>query len=99
MDRSDILLSIGNKGTEMAPSKIYEYMSTGKPIIHVYSEENDPCIEQLVKYGNALLIKEGNDSRDLIVEFINSRKNIDTSDVFKRFISSTPSYTVDLIIS
>lgn len=34
LDNADVLLSIGNKESPMAPSKIYEYISTGKPIIH-----------------------------------------------------------------
>ena len=55
---SDVLLSIGNKESPMAPSKIYEYMSTGKPIIHFYFYDGDPCIEPLMQYGNALLIKD-----------------------------------------
>ena len=40
--KADMLLSIGNSFSEMCPSKIYEYMSTGKPIIHTYTYEKDP---------------------------------------------------------
>lgn len=71
LDNADVLLSIGNKESPMAPSKIYEYISTGKPIIHFYTWDKDPCIEPLKKYGNAILIKENKDfDIQLLLNFI-----------------------------
>lgn len=94
----DILLSIGNNESPMAPSKIYEYMSTGKSIIHTYTWENDPCIEPLRKYGNALLLNE-NKEADLnsICKFIEDSYIMPYSDVKALFASATPEFTADLI--
>ncbi len=96
---ADILLSIGNVESPMAPSKIYEYMSTGKPIIHTYTYDKDPCIEPLRKYGNALLLKNTDKNGvKKVLEFINNRSCIQYEEVEKIFIKSTPLYTVSIIL-
>lgn len=93
-----VLLSIGNRGSQMAPSKIYEYMATGKPIIHIYSWDGDTCLEPLRKYGNALIIKEGDlDAAEKITAFLRQAVNIDFETVEQIFYSSTPKYTASLI--
>ena len=95
---SDVLLSIGNKESPMVPSKIYEYMSTGKPIIHFYFYDCDPCIEPLRQYGNALLIKD-NDSMSTIkiINFLNNIKQLKYKDVENKFYMSTPKYTIEIL--
>ena len=98
INQADILISIGNKKSPMAPSKIYEYMSTGKPIIHVYSWKNDPCIEPLSKYGNSFLIDE-NESVDIesFKLFIEKSTILSYDQVKKRFYTATPEYSADLV--
>ena len=98
LSSADILLSVGNAESPMAPSKIYEYMSTGKPIIHTYTYDRDPCIEPLKKYGNALLVKEGDGNAVLkIKRFIEISKTLNYEEVEKTFITSTPKYTADIL--
>lgn len=98
INNSDILLSIGNTESPMAPSKIYEYMSTGKPIIHAYTWEKDPCIEPLRKYGNALLLNAKNDvDINVVSKFIEDCHIIPYSEVKAKFESATPEFTADLI--
>lgn len=97
---ADVLLSIGNVESPMAPSKIYEYMSTGKPIIHTYTYDKDPCIEPLKKYRNAKLIKA--DEEYSIVEVLDFIRNMHTlkyEDVEQNFVTSTPAYTANIIRS
>ena len=82
----------------MAPSKIYEYMSNGKPIIHAYTWEKDPCIEPLMKYGNALLLNAKNDvDINVVSKFIEDCHIIPYSEVKAKFESATPEITADLI--
>ena len=38
------LLSIGNKNPNQIPSKVNEYLATGKPIIHFTEIDDDPVI-------------------------------------------------------
>lgn len=98
LNSADILLSIGNAESPMAPSKIYEYMSTGKPIIHTYTYDKDPCIEPLQKYGNALLIKEHDPDSILKIEaFIENRKVLRYQDVERKFETSIPKYTAEIL--
>ena len=52
------LLSIGNTNPFQLPSKIVEYISTGKPIIHFSEIENDPVEEVLNKRSNSIILCE-----------------------------------------
>lgn len=105
MNRADFLLDIGNRlsGEDYSlPSKVIDYMSMGKPIIHM-NGVNDSAIEYLEKYGLALNVPE--EFNDIYVEknvmsFIKESrgKKQDFSEVAKRFPQNTPGYTADLII-
>ena len=55
---ADALLNIGNSISNQMPSKILEYISTGKPIINFYKLENCPSHDYLRKYPIVLNIKE-----------------------------------------
>ncbi|MDK0642602.1 glycosyltransferase [Clostridium perfringens] len=95
---ASVLLSIGNSESPMAPSKIYEYMATGKPIIHFYSWDNDPCLEPLRKYGNSILVKENDNINKInIVNFLKHTNVLDYEKVRKTFITSTSEYTAKII--
>lgn len=58
MNEADILLSIGNNLDCMIPCKIFEYMSTGKPILATYKRDTDPSIGYFRFYKNSLLLDE-----------------------------------------
>jgi len=58
-NKANFLLSIGNKDTKQLPSKIFEYIATGKPIIHFAYSHNDPTINVLKKYRLSIVIEKG----------------------------------------
>lgn len=58
MNEADVLLSIGNNLDCMIPCKIFEYMSTGKPILATYKRETDPSIIYYTYYKKSLLLDE-----------------------------------------
>jgi len=96
---ADVLLSIGNNDSPMAPSKIYEYMAVGKPIIHFYTYEKDPCLEPLKKYGNALIVKENDaDAVEKIRTFLKETRIVGFDSIKDLFLSSTPEYTANIIL-
>ncbi|RAP74010.1 glycosyltransferase [Paenibacillus montanisoli] len=55
---ADFLINIGNNISTMVPSKIFEYMTTGKPIISTYPIENEPSLSYLKQYPLSLLLNE-----------------------------------------
>lgn len=96
---ADILLSVGNQESPMAPSKIYEYMSTGKPIIHTFTYEKDPCIEPLKRYENALILDQSKGISDKDMdEFISNLSEYEYDSVANKFISSTPDYSTNFLL-
>lgn len=103
---TDCFLSIGFNYTGTVtsiPSKIFEYMSTGKPIIHVSGGNNDTAIPYLQKYGNALIVdpKESmNENAALVEKFLKeyADKRIELEDLRKRFPMNTPEYTINLLL-
>lgn len=55
---TDVLINIGNSVDNQMPSKIFEYISTGKPIINIYKSPECPTLKYLTKYPLALNIGE-----------------------------------------
>lgn len=105
-ENTDIYLSIGfhHTGTVTSiPSKIFEYMSTGKPIIHIIGGKNDTAIEYLVKYRNALIINPDDSlQRNVgkIKKFIMEAKGniVDTNELRTNLPMNTPEWTVNKLI-
>ena len=64
LKEADILLNIGNNNEYQEPSKIIEYMYTGKPILNVCSIINDSSLQLLKEYPASLSVlpHEINDS-------------------------------------
>lgn len=58
MKQADILVNIGNTVDNQLPSKIFEYFSTGKPVVHIQKLRDCPCLPYLARYGNALVLDE-----------------------------------------
>lgn len=58
MSEADILVNIGNRTTYQLPSKIIEYISTGKPVLNISSVKLDSSEQALTDYPLSLTIKE-----------------------------------------
>ncbi len=55
---SDILINIGNNISNQLPSKIVEYLSFGKPIVHFCNTPQDPVNKLLARYPLSLIISQ-----------------------------------------
>lgn len=104
LTNADILLSIGNTDITQKPSKIYEYMACGKPIIHLYNDENDPAITILNKYGRACCLDQSQKKTESnimeIINFVDKYKGIPMmrfEEVKEKFSETTPEYTAQII--
>ncbi len=102
LNNSDVLISIGNYNSDMVPSKIFEYMSTGKKIIHFIRSKNDSCLSYLYKYPASLIINEEvtlEKNIQNILDFLNKplNKNDNTIGLKDLFKFNMPEYTVKII--
>ena len=53
---SDFLITIGNKETDIFPSKLFDCLSMGIPIIHFAQNNDDPYFKYLENYKFAIII-------------------------------------------
>lgn len=104
MMESNILLSIGNVDITQTPSKIFEYMSCGKPIIHIAAKMNDPVFEILKRYPFKCYVCCENMTTNEIIENITSfigtnyTNIVDTEFLEKEYKTAVPSYSANLIL-
>lgn len=83
-------------------SKVFEYMSTGKQIIHINGSKNDVEKDYLKKYGNALLLDRSDDfdaNVNKIFSFLSEMKTLDVDFIRKTFPMNTPEWTVERMIA
>lgn len=78
--KSNFLLNIGNSVTNMIPSKIFDYFSSGKPIINVYKNRNCPTLPYFSKYNLSINILEDNELLESqsseLAKFIMDNRNV-----------------------
>lgn len=103
MNSSDFLINIGNTIDNQIPSKIFDYISTGKPIINVCAISNCPTIDYLKKYPRAINIIENNEDIEVqkkeLKKFIFGNDNLVLSenDINVMFEKCTPKYVAKII--
>jgi len=92
MLQSDLLINIGNSTTYQLPSKIVEYVSTGKPIINLCSIKEDSAMAYLNDYPlvfncivNTNTIHK--DARDLLEFILSTRGKTVALHVIQKFIN------------
>ncbi len=59
VETADILINLGNGCPNQIPSKTFEYIATGNPILNIYYIETDPSLPYLNRYPNILNLKQG----------------------------------------
>lgn len=102
MEKADFLVNIGNLVDNQLPSKLFEYFSTGKPVIHLQQIPDCPCVPYLKRYENALILQEfvqvsANGKK--LEEFCRGKARVlPFSDVQSRFPDCTISHVADLIL-
>ena len=99
---SDILVNFGVSNTNAVSGKIFDYMSTGKPIISTISIDNEACIPYLKKYPKALIFDERESSRKRVQQlkvFIKAMNTMQVNmhEISESFRENTPIAYVDII--
>ncbi len=70
LGEAQVLLNCGNVTDYQLPSKVYEYMATGKPIINVVFNPLDPSVTALQGYSPVLHATAESVETDDVVKFI-----------------------------
>ncbi|MBU3197377.1 hypothetical protein KPL26_11980 [Clostridium algidicarnis] len=102
---TDIFISIGNKNMDNVTSKIFEYISIGKPIIHFYYNDDDPTLNLLNDYPLSICIKQDYSDIDNLInelkDFCNkgNTKSMSFNEVSEIYKDANPKYIVDMIES
>lgn len=101
--RADFLINLGNTSACMVPSKIFEYMSYGKPILSTYRMDDDSSLPYLRKYPASFLMDErnSNDAEEAtrLREFIlhNRKTAIPYESVADQLYANTPGAFYELL--
>lgn len=95
LTKADVLVNIGNTVELQVPGKIFEYMSSGKPIVHISKMEADPVLKYLQHYPKVLVINEWEISRMNYTEKLEHfcRENVDTQMSFDEISRSLGEYS------
>ncbi len=84
MCHADILVNLGNKSTNQTPSKVFDYIGTGKPIVNFHSLVDDTSKSYLEQYPLKLNILETDDDlSDHAAQFM---------DFAKKYVGKTVSH-------
>ena len=62
------LVSVGNLNPNQIPSKVIEYIATGKPVIHFAEIDKDPVINISKQFNNLFIV-----TRDTDIELFKSK--------------------------
>ncbi len=102
LSRADVFINIGNIARNQMPSKVIDYISTGKPIVNIFQIEGCSSKRFLANYENVLNVNVNNisDNKESIMNFVsNSRKRIiPWKDIRLKFGSYTPEYVASEIM-
>lgn len=77
MRRADILVSLNNTIANQVPGKIFDYISTGKPIINICKRKDCPSLKYMRRYPLGINIIEGDKETEVsgkIQEFCKKNK-------------------------
>lgn len=100
---ADFLINFATKDGHQISSKIFEYISMGRPFVHVYSSDSDNNLKYLKNYPLVLCLNENDDddynARTLIKWCEDNKgKNISFDEIMKDYYECTPEYICNQII-
>lgn len=104
LEEADFLVNIGNSMRNQVPSKIFEYISYGKPIINICKNRDCPTLPYMEKYPYVLNLFEEEDlleeQREKLQQFIRAycNRQVSGDEIEKRYRECTPQYCAEQIL-
>lgn len=96
MANADILVNIGNLVENQLPSKVFDYISTGKPVLNLTQLKSCPSVPYFERYGNSLTVCQSDGITGEVIKrvnkFIRERKVLPFESVKEKFIEATPEF-------
>ena len=77
------LVSVGNLNSNQIPSKVIEYLATGKPIVHFAEISNDPVINIAEEFDNLFIITKNTDINNFKNDLTGFFSEVDKFDMEK----------------
>lgn len=104
MNEHDVLVNIGNVMTNQVPSKIYDYISTGRPIVNFIYNKDCPTLDVLKSYPSALTIspeESVSESAQQVKKFVDSKADrvVEYPLIEKLYYENTVTFVANEIIS
>jgi len=101
LSSASLIVTIGNKNSDLVPSKLFDCISTGNPIVHFYYDEKDPYLDYLKNYPLSVCLPIS--SRDVAARFNDfalSHRNqkLPFTLIREKFEIFTPEYVVDVFL-
>ncbi len=98
MLQTDILINIGNSVSNQLPSKLIDYISTGKPIVNICKLEVCPSLKYMKRYPLCLNVFEGPLSNTIVNKFVSfCENNVGKSLIFDGLLNCFSECTPDFI--
>ena len=96
-DASDVAVIIANRNPEIVPSKIFECIASGFPIVYFYYTKKEKSYSLLTKYSLVNFVPQGEDSTECyekLAEWIqqNYKKRLNYEDVSAVYKDAKPDY-------
>lgn len=97
--QTDVLISFNNLVENQVPSKLFECIQTGKPLLNICQLDNCPTLPYVDCYDNACTIFVNNIEQDKIINFVGSHldKKVSKEEILKRYKRHTYEYVADQI--
>ena len=101
---ADALVNLGNTYPNMMPSKILDYLATGRPIVNICKLENCPTLRLTEHYPLALNLADGSDIHSAaaaLLSFLhtNAGNRLSFSQVEALFPQATPAFVASRMLA
>ena len=90
LDKADILINIANRTRHQLPSKLVDYMASGKPILNIVSIVDDNSVSFLSSYPITATVMENSDGV--------KKDDVEKINEFIKKSTAVPKHTIEVLL-